>query len=478
MLSPSERVFGLRFDQLTALHLGVMALILVSVGRVHDHVGPLAALRPGLILTALCLVAFLLRPSGARVSPAFSVLPVRLLSLLAGVICVSAVMGLSIGASGNFILTSLIPVFFLFGFIVFSVQSVDALKGMVWAMMMAVFAVAFTSVFLSDAIHFDGYRRLGGAGMYDGNDIGVVFLTGVPLALAIVASRGWMSRVMSVMAIGLALTALLLAASRGGFIGLIVGGSAMLVLTPGWSPVRKTCVAVAIVVGVLALAPDGYWQLMASLLEPTADYNVTSETGRVAIWTRGLGYVAQFPVLGVGPDNFIRAGWMISDIGQVGLAGVGLRDQVAHNTFLQVWAELGTVGLLVWLAIIGTGIVAPLKLRTRFPSWWLKHGTTDQRFLYLLSSYLPAAYIGFSVTSFFVTHAYTSIFYALTGICAGFLIVSERELRSLKQARRHMHGGGYRTSGVENASRSPARSARIEGFRNVNRRNVRSSVSR
>jgi O-antigen ligase len=179
---------------------------------------------------------------------------------------------------------------------------------------------------------------------------------------------------------------------------------------------------------VAVFAPPGYWELMGSILTPTEDYNVASETGRLAIWTRGIGYVAQYPILGVGPDNFIRAGWMISDVGSIGLAGVGLRDQAPHNTFLQVWAELGTVGLVVWLVVIATGIIQPLRMRRRFPTDWLIRGTSEQRFLVLMSSYLPVSYIGFSVTSFFVSHAYTSIFYALTAMLAGFLVVSQRML--------------------------------------------------
>ena len=39
--------------------------------------------------------------------------------------------------------------------------------------------------------------------------------------------------------------------------------------------------------GVAPLAgPDGYWGHMGTILSPEDDYNVTSDSGRLAIWGR------------------------------------------------------------------------------------------------------------------------------------------------------------------------------------------------
>jgi O-antigen ligase len=285
------------------------------------------------------------------------------------------------------------------------------------------------SIFLSEPMHFDCYTRQGGVGMYDGNDIGVVFMVGLPLAVVFLRSR---DRVLQLVAIGaacLALIALVLTASRGGLIGLAVGGLAMVVLSPGWNIPKKLAAIAVPVVAMVLFAPDGYWDQMSSILHPQDDYNLTSDTGRIAIWTRALGYIAQYPIFGIGPNNFLRAGWFISDVGSSGLVGAVIMDQAPHNTFIQVWTELGTVGLLIWLTLIGGGVIVPLQFRKRFPRRWLEKGTADQRFLYLMASYLPASFLGFSATAFFVSHAYTPIFYALMGILAGFVKVSRRELR-------------------------------------------------
>jgi O-antigen ligase len=431
----SHRHAELRPKELPLLQFALGLLILVSVGRIQDHLGMVASLRPGLTLTALCFVAAVVRPSSLRVGPALEAWPTKgMIALLSGAVLASF-FGLSLGASGTFIISYMLPVLMLFFLVALAVRNENDLRWFAFAYLTSVIVVGFASIFLSEPLHFDGFTRQGGAGMYDANDLGVVFMVGLPMAMVLLRSRDRLLQFAALTAAGVALIALVMSGSRGGFIGLAVGGLAIVALSPGWNPVKKM-VAVALPVMALVLfAPEGYWDQMSSILHPEDDYNLTSDTGRVAIWTRALGYIAQYPIFGVGPDNFVRAGWLISDVGRSGLVGASIRDQAPHNTFIQVWAELGTVGLLIWITLIGGGIIVPLLYRKRFPCRWLEKGTTDQRFLYLMASYLPASFLGFSATAFFVSHAYTPIFYALMGILAGFVKVGRAELRSERKRR-------------------------------------------
>jgi O-antigen ligase len=424
-----SRAAELQFRELSLVLLAIGVLVLISVGRVHDHIGLIAVFRPGLTLTALCFVAAVVRPSALSVGPALRAWPTRGMIAVVASAVLASFFGLSLGASGNFMITYMLPVLVLFFLIALAVRNENDLRWIALAYVAAVIAVGMASIFLSEPMHFDGYTRQGGVGMYDGNDIGVVFMVGLPLAVVFLRSR---DRVLQLVAIGaacLALIALVLTASRGGLIGLAVGGLAMVVLSPGWNIPKKLAAIAVPVVAMVLFAPDGYWDQMSSILHPQDDYNLTSDTGRIAIWTRALGYIAQYPIFGIGPNNFLRAGWFISDVGSSGLVGAVIMDQAPHNTFIQVWTELGTVGLLIWLTLIGGGVIVPLQFRKRFPRRWLEKGTADQRFLYLMASYLPASFLGFSATAFFVSHAYTPIFYALMGILAGFVKVSRRELR-------------------------------------------------
>ena len=425
----------LRIGELTALHWALAALVLISIGRVHDHIGFLRVLRPGLTLTAFCMLIAVVKPAALRLDNVFTAWPAKAIIALGGAAILSSFFGLSLGASGSFLLQNMAPVIVFFFLAAVCFRTPNDLRWLAIAYVVATIAVFGASIFLSDTLHLGGYTRQGGVGMYDGNDIGVVYMVGLPLAVVLLRSRTLTLQLLGIITIGGILASLVLTASRGGFLGLTLGGLALVALSPGWGLVRKVLIVAVPTLIMIIFAPEGYWQQMGTILNPQYDYNVTSDTGRLAIWARGLGYVAQYPVFGIGPDNFVRAGWFISDVGRAGLVGASIRDQAPHNTLLQVWAELGTMGLGIWLAILTYGTLAPLRLRKKMPQWWLERGSSNQRFLYLMASYLPASFVGFSVTTFFVSHAYTPIFYALTAILTGLMVVVPGVIRDSEEAR-------------------------------------------
>lgn len=428
---PTHRL-SLRKQPLTPLHWLIGLLVLISIGRVHDHVPALAALRPGLLLTAACVAMAVVYRHVLRLGNVTRPPYARMVIAIGLVAIISSLTGISIGNSGSFLLTALLPVYILFLLTTASVRNTHDLRWLCLSFIAGMLAVAVASIFLADRLYLDGYTRQGGVGMYDGNDIAVIYAVGIPLTVALIRVKGSGSRLVSASALFLALFSLALSASRGGFIGLMVVSVAVLILSRGWTLVHKLVLISVPILTLTFFAPQGYWNQMATLLNPTADYNFTSESGRIAIWTRGMGYVAAYPVFGIGPDNFLRAEWMMSPATQSGLLGVPAVDRAPHNTFLQVWAELGTAGLGFWLLLLIYGVLGPLALRSRMPQSWLTGSNQDHRLLYLLSSYLPACYAGFAVTSFFVSHAYTSIVYLLTGMAAAHHVIVRRELRAYR----------------------------------------------
>src|SRR5678815_3555338 len=96
---------------------------------------------------------------------------------------------------------------------------------------------------------------------------------------------------------------------------------------------------------------DRYWQQMGTIASES-DYNRTDETGRVQIWKRGIGYMLSNPLLGVGAGNFPAAEGLLSPFAQRQQFGVGVRWSAAHNTLVQVGAELGVVGLVLFVALV------------------------------------------------------------------------------------------------------------------------------
>ena len=128
---------------------------------------------------------------------------------------------------------------------------------------------------------------------------------------------------------------------------------------------------------MLGAASDQYWDQMSTIMSD-ADYNRTDESGRMQIWRRGIGYMLQNPILGVGPNNFQTAEGMLSPFAERQQFGVGVRWNAAHNSFVQVGAELGIPGLILFLAIIATAFRS-LRRSGRRASAAVAHGRKAAR---------------------------------------------------------------------------------------------------
>jgi len=74
---------------------------------------------------------------------------------------------------------------------------------------------------------------------------------------------------------------------------------------------------------------------------------VDSAQGRLALWSRALAMMADFPFTGVGMGSFTRALWLLYPLSSVGPSTV--LDH-AHNLFLQIGTDYGLPGLVAWLA--------------------------------------------------------------------------------------------------------------------------------
>jgi O-antigen ligase len=182
------------------------------------------------------------------------------------------------------------------------------------------------------------------------------------------------------------------------------------------------------VIALVAAAPPGYWRQMSTIMEPTEDYNYSSVDGRRALIQRGLGYMAEYPVFGLGINNFARAECSISPkLAKLRIGGP-VRCKAPHNSYLEAGAELGVPGFLVWVSLVVGGIVAPLRLRRRLPRSWMR-GSEAERFIYGATSFFPVAMIGFAVTSFFVSFAWSDTFHLLGALLAGLYIAARVQMQ-------------------------------------------------
>jgi O-antigen ligase len=153
-----------------------------------------------------------------------------------------------------------------------------------------------------------------------------------------------------------------------------------------------------------------------------ADYNRTAETGRLQIWTRGIGYMLDHPLLGVGPGNFQRAEGTLSPFAHRQQYGVGVLWSAPHNTFVQVGAELGIPGLALFVAMIGSAFLLLARLGRR------QRGAHRDRDAALTQA-LTASLLAFVVGAFFLSFAYSEMLYTLLALAVGLDKVGVPEVR-------------------------------------------------
>jgi putative inorganic carbon (HCO3(-)) transporter len=212
--------------------------------------------------------------------------------------------------------------------------------------------------------------------------------------------------------------------SRGGFIAL-VAVAAFVVVRFHEIPLRRR-LAAALVVGLVLLgtASERYWDEMKAIVVGT-DYNLTNETGRLAVWRRGVGYMLEHPILGVGPNNFGVAEGTLSPLADRQQYGIGVRWTAPHNSFIQAGAELGIPGLVLFLAVIASAF-GVLQQRGRGAGAPAGSAPDDRP----LRRALTASLVGFVVGAFFLTLAYSEMLYTLIALAIGLHKVSSGATRT------------------------------------------------
>jgi O-antigen ligase len=346
--------------------------------------------------------------------------------LIFAIAVVTAPLGLSVGGSVKYMLEHFIPNLVYFGLLVVAVRHAGDLRLIVGAYVLSLGILVYLSLFVWEFMTFNGFQRMHSPNMYDANDLGAVFAAGMPLCLLLAqTSKGWSRWLGYGVAAGAPAT-IAMTGSRGGFLALLVTGIGLLVMMPKVTWRQRIGVIVTAVLVMALAAPEGYLSKMNTIVNADEDYNLTDEVGRVAIWKRGLGYLAPRPLNGVGIGNFVRAQWENPGISA---NGEGIRAMSAHNTFLQLGVELGIPAFLVYISILVGGTIGLARIRARLPRSWLEE-SAQRRFIYMACSYLPVSFAGWAAGAFFVSHAYLPPYYILIAYMAGTLILLRREKKA------------------------------------------------
>jgi O-antigen ligase len=247
------------------------------------------------------------------------------------------------------------------------------------------------------------------------NDMAANLVTFLPFVVALGLRRD--SRVFRLVALcGVPLIAagIIFSKSRGGTLGLLAMLAVLLYQT---GRLRPAVAVVVLAAGLSAVPflPESFTDRMASIFDAEKDPTGSREA-RKALLREGLKAYLAHPFTGVGAGQFQNYG---SD-GQKSW-------RQTHNAPLQVAAELGTIGLIVYVFLIWTAFNA---CRTALrDARALRHvDRLEHRadWLGLSAAMLCAAMTGWFVAAMFASVAYYWTLYLLLGLTGSIRDVSER----------------------------------------------------
>jgi O-antigen ligase len=249
-------------------------------------------------------------------------------------------------------------------------------------------------------------ERINVAGTYDVNDLALLFVVTLPFAYFMLKESSKLQRLLLLAAIALMIVGIIKSASRGGFLGLIVISLFLLIRS---SQQARKYALIAILGGAIMFAvaaPSAYWTRIGTIFSLENDYNMNLQTGRMKVWQNGLKMIATYPLTGVGISCF--------NIAHADFSGTKINIS-PHNSFVQIAAELGLPGFLLFLLIIFTSMLAARRVRRLS-----REGRMPQE-LWWLAAAIEISFIGFMVSASLLTHAYSPIFCFLTGISASLV---------------------------------------------------------
>ena len=174
---------------------------------------------------------------------------------------------------------------------------------------------------------------------------GLAMLLPITIGFALGARGIWL-RVFCALASLFAGSVLVLTQSRGALFGLALAVLVILVL---WNRWFLLAIPAAIIAGAAAIWALGLEWLSGLMLSGTATSAVASLEGRLAIWTRALCMVQDFPITGVGLGMFDHVLDLLYPMQMVTLE---TNIYHPHNVFLFQAVSSGLPGLVALLALL------------------------------------------------------------------------------------------------------------------------------
>jgi len=324
--------------------------------------------------------------------------------VLAGVSFVAKDHGFYMSAQFGLIYASVLLLFFV------TVIVVDSLRHLRLVLISVVASMAVASAYVLREWYkyhnlYPGFRAGWIAG--DSNYFAASALIALPIAYYFfrMAPRRWEGR-FCLAAFALTLFAVMLTASRGGFLGLLVG--LLLIVWRSKARIRNFAVMTLLVVPIVLLAPSSPLQ---RLLDPGYSERIGSEV-RLVLWKAGMHMIADHPVFGVGLGNFAVASTTYMDnktLSQYKELAAYTPQQIAGmacNAYVQTAAELGITGFVVFVGLLVSAFWSLETTRRRARK-------AGPKLLFLAAQSMQVSLVSFAVALVFLDGEYLKLFWLL-----------------------------------------------------------------
>jgi len=254
----------------------------------------------------------------------------------------------------------------------------------------------------------------------DPNELAAFVLVGLALAAGFALGRGHspLVRLGAALAVPLCAAGIFLSLSRGGLVAL---GA---VLIAGTVFAGRWRLAVTAILLAVAIGGAFYFTALAPLPARERISTANGGTGRSDLWKVGLRMVRTDPVGGVGVGNFpdVSADYVLQP-GAITRADLifSSAPKVTHNTYLEIAAEMGLVGLLLFLSVVASSLACAL----RAARIWASTDTTMEA----LARGVFLGMLGMLVADFFISDMYTKLLWVMLAIGPAMLGLARSEER-------------------------------------------------
>lgn len=274
---------------------------------------------------------------------------------------------------------------------------VDTLQRLRCVLLVAIGSVAFGSLYVLREwqVYHDIYPGMRPGGVVgDPNYFALSAVLCLPIAFYMtLGHRPLWERAYCLGCLLLTLVAVTLGASRGGFIGLVV--AFVYVLARTRRRVRNLVAVCAFLVPTSLLLPSSPVQ---RFLHPDYGDQLAVKAREVA-WEAGLRMIEAHPLVGVGLGNYKPLMSRYADPG----ANV---ETVAHNTYVEIAAEMGLPSLLLFLGILFSSFRTLEEAHRRTLN-------TELSVFGQAALGIQAGLAGFAVASFFLSAEYQKLFWLM-----------------------------------------------------------------